>query len=113
MNRPRLQILADHLRSLPDDAVRMDECLSEGECGTVACISGWIQTLWNRAPGDTYVATRVGLSLEQGDALFTPDGWSEEGRYTRSDAVAAIQSMLDSPDDDALPVWPSREGASA
>lgn len=132
MNRPRLQILADHLRSLPDERFDMANWFSkEGEndtlralaspgafvheCGTAACVAGWAVALFSPRGAnwcDDTARDELDLSARQAAALFEPHNF-EDGRYTRTDAIAAIQSMLDSPDDDALPVWPSREGDAA
>lgn len=127
MNRERLQILRDHLASLPDERVDMRYYASLGsrladsvsdvreitrECGTAACIAGWATTLFRPSRLTLYVpraaAPMLGLTGSQEDELFFPHQYWVKGRYTRSDAIAAIQSMLDSPDDDALPVWPER-----
>lgn len=107
MNRERLTILRDHLASLPDERVKMEVCREERDCGTVACIMGWAWTLWEQYGAQVSLA----LTSAQADRLFMPPEY-EDGRYTRSDAIAAIQSMLDSPDDDALPVWPERAEAA-
>lgn len=120
MNRERLTILRDHLASLPDERVRMENYFTAGDervrphpkqeigCGTAACIAGWASILF--ADGTEFGANQatdlLDLKYRQSDELFTPYGYARPGRYTRSDAIAAIQSMLDSPDDDALPVWP-------
>jgi len=117
MNRERLTILRDHLASLPDERVDMAVYVRDlanptapllpvsrlTECGTAACIAGWAAHLFGGEPDS---AQRT-LELDRGQAndLFCPVGFSA-GIFTRQDAIAAIQSMLDSPDDDALPVWP-------
>jgi hypothetical protein len=107
MNRERLAILRDHLASLPDERVDMSVVRADRECGTVACIAGWTDLIFGDTVTDTF-----DLSGEQVDSLIMPrDGarhWHNKGDYTRTDAIAAIQSMLDSPDDDALPVWPEK-----
>lgn len=118
MNRERLTILRDHLAALPDERVHMNYVRREAPCGTVACIGGWAGYL--SAPDEPFVGLTGGgdwldLDGDQRSALFWPNEvfGLDLDELTRSDAIAAIQSMLDSPDDDALPVWPSREGASA
>lgn len=131
MNRERLTILRDHLASLPDERVRMDAYARNAdgaptadpdkardflkECGTAACVAGWAITLFPGVTGgwvDEVAADALDLGEKQAEALFFPQGY-HNGLLSRSDAIAAIQSMLDSPDDDALPVWPEREGAAA
>lgn len=107
MNRERLTILRDHLASLPDEQVDMGTTTEQRSCGTVACIMGWAHILW---PGQG-AERSLGLRGHQGDSLFMPVSSDDarhwmDGSYTRLHAIAAIQSMLDSPDDDALPVWP-------
>lgn len=113
MNRERLTILRDHLASLPPVQFDMTIVREEAECGTVACVAGWAGVLAIRAgdaPDDIYFGMEaaerwLGLGSYQAQCLFT----GSDDRFddlTPKDAVAAIQSMLDSPDDDALPVWP-------
>lgn len=127
MNRKRLTILRDHLTSLPDERVDMSNYfrrpdakiefdhidvaadIVRHDCGTAACIAGWTCVIWPGASPDDYVddfaERQLGLTNEQAYQLFFPRGYEWAG-YTRSDAIAAIQSMLDNPSDDALPVWP-------
>lgn len=99
MNRERLAILRDHLPTIPEKHFDM----REWKCGTTACIGGWAETLWKGESADD----SLGLTYEQSEALFfmenTSVGMSD---VTIPMAVAAIQSMLDNPDDGALPVWP-------
>jgi hypothetical protein len=124
MNRERLTILRDHLASLPDERVDMRFVMTDGDsnlissgparevladCGTAACIAGWAGFLFSPdigGYGSWEAGTDLAFTTDQAFHLFTPKGFLEQGRYTRQDAIAAIQSMLDSPDDDALPVWP-------
>lgn len=111
MNRERLTILRDHLASLPDDRVDLSVVQEVDECGTVACIAGWAGVLARRdgdAKPSVYFSMDdaeewLGLSETQGPCLFL-DGIGS--RTPRADAIAAIQSMLDNPADDALPIWP-------
>lgn len=109
MNRERLKILRDHLASLPDERFDMRDWRAERKCGTVACIGGWACALWG---GDEqrysyrFAIKQLGLEEGQGESLFFPQRLDD---YTRTDAIAAIDSMLANPDDDALPVWPERE----
>lgn len=126
MNRERLTILRDHLASLPDERVNMAalvrwpsgpdhwsrKTMAEivHNCGTACCVAGWANALFNPDKPEISVGAddaevALGLTWDQKGGLFFPYGWPY-GRQTRSDAIAAIQSMLDSPDDDALPVWP-------
>lgn len=125
MNRERLTILRDHLASLPDERVNMAAVTSvvgepEAEayliaddlnrCGTAACIAGWACALFGERGqhmDSDVAADLLSITGKQDCELFTPPCWNS-GAYTRSDAIAAIQSMLDSPDDDALPVWPEK-----
>ena len=130
MNRERLTILRDHLASLSDERLNMVDFFvdSDGEdldwdtiaeaksklqadCGTAACIAGWALTLFAETQGgwgvETAAMEALGLEYDQGRALFLPHGF-EVGHYSRSDAISAIQSMLDNPADDALPIWPER-----
>ena len=110
MNRERLKTLRDHLAGLPDEQFGM-----EGEgigpiCGTVACVGGWASYLANpeRQWGDLFEgADWLELISLQYSPLFWPTGW-ESGKITRTDAIAAIDSMLANPDDLALPVWPEK-----
>lgn len=108
MNRDRLKILKDHLVSLPNGQVDMSIIREERDCGTVACIGGWADVLW---PNDD---NPLGLTFPQRDYLFTPRdpitgrSWRIPSDYTRLDAIAALQSLIDNPDDNALPVWPKK-----
>lgn len=124
MNRERLKILRDHLAGLPDEKVDMDYIRVERDCGTVCCIAGWANELWNGGCIDTWKASgALGLSEYQSQALFYAKLDDDDGEWgvrniaklsdlTRTDAIAAIDSMLSNPDDDALPVWPSKEPAA-
>lgn len=111
MNRDRLKILKDHLVSLPNEQVDMSTVLEERSCGTVACIKGWAEALWPRR-------NPLGLTNAQWQRLFTPYDkaagryWYRPGDYTREDAIAALQSLIDNPDDEALPVWPEKAVAA-
>ncbi len=106
MNRERLTILRDHLASLPERDFAMGSWPCDPtECGTPACIGGWCDRLFgNNSWATEEAGQNLGLGSAQHDALFFPPG--DLDTFTRQDAIAAIQSMLDSPDDDALPVWP-------
>lgn len=119
MNRERLKTLRDHLAGLPDEKLDMRWYVAQqgfglplgdpailSECGTTACIAGWAAHLFGGQPDDAGLPLH--LSHEQSMALFCPDSFENEGRYTRTDAIAAIDSMLANPDDDALPVWPEK-----
>jgi len=111
MNRERLTILRDHLASLPDERVHMNYVRKDLECGTVCCIGGWAGYLADPEAawaGLSEGADWLQLSGQQSSALFWPNEvfGLDLDDLTRADAIAAIQSMLDSPDDDALPVWP-------
>ena len=128
MNRERLKILRDYLASLPDERVNMsayfcsdDDWLTVDDlsevpsllsgCGTAACVAGWSVFLWGGAGSgdhtDDIAADHLGLSVDQSEDLFRPSGWSIN-RQARADVIAAIDSMLANPDDDALPVWPEK-----
>lgn len=131
MNRERLKILRDHLVVLPDERVdmryfahsdgklaanvRQVRKLVGGGCGTAACVAGWATTLFRPTNLSDYpesAAQRMlGLSSAQADNLFYPKGYHWAGYYTRTDAIAAIDSMLANPDDEALPVWPEKSNA--
>lgn len=134
MNRERLKTLRDHLAKLPDERVRMESLLTDAagddvgyekeprallnHCGTAACIAGWANSLWGprrKEVGVDEAQGCLGLTDSQARLLFTPPGYCVPGRYTRLDAIAAIDSMLANPDDDALPVWPqsTKEGAGS
>lgn len=108
MNRERLKTLRDHLAGLPDERVDMSTGGREALCGTVACIGGWAEQIF----GGEYWNDVLDLSDEQGRALFYPAGWfrraDDPNRLTRTDAIAAIDSMMANPDDKALPVWPEK-----
>lgn len=113
MNRERLTILRDHLVSLPPEDFNMEFW----ECGTAACIGGWTERLFPDA-GRAHHA--LDLSHAQSGALFylEKDGeWCPpDNRFwaaTPAMAASAIQSMLDSPADDALPVWSETVEAGA
>lgn len=134
MNRERLTILRDHLTSLPDERFDMrvvfgiaatdgnwvDEevsCLGDSpeeilnHCGTVACMVGWTGAIFSprvQEYDSPEAAIDLDLNRDQRQLLFMPDGYSR-GKLTKDDAIAAIQSMLDSPADDALPIWPEKE----
>lgn len=107
MNRERLTILRDHLASLPDRQFDITDYVQEKDCGTVACVAGWANILFKSRDQQSVTAARKRLDLtaDQSSKLFYPRGFMD-GVQSRTDAIAAIQSMLDSPDDDALPVWP-------
>lgn len=108
MNRERLKTLRDHLAGLPDERVDMSLWSTERhDCGTACCIGGWAERLW----ADQSAGVALGLDDYQHDALFFPAGWSRN-KLTRLDAIAAIDSMLANPDDDALPVWPEKAVAA-
>ena len=109
MNRERLQILREHLAGLPDERFTMSLWGAPEDrhtCKTACCVGGWTERLWtNQSAG-----AALGFTDEQHEALFYPEGWARDGRPL-SDAIAAIDSMLASEDDNALPVWPSKEEA--
>lgn len=108
MNRERLKILRDHLAALPDNQFDMDLEWRERSCGTVACVGGWASYLAapDRERGSMEAgAIWLGLSGEQERRLFWP-GHMALHKIPKSDAIAAIDSMLANPDDEALPVWP-------
>jgi hypothetical protein len=128
MNRERLKTLRDHLASLPDERVDMRTYVDwdagplgwgrQGtgdvlhKSGTAACIAGWAVALFE--PGRSVFdisaddsAALLGLTESQSDLLFLPIGYWEDV-HTRADAIAAIDSMLANPDDNALPVWPEK-----
>jgi len=111
MNRERLTILRDHLAKLPDSRFDISTIRQEDECGTYACLAGWTCELFG-GRGIWEAETHLDLNDEQGGELFVPShpgrSWSRREDYPRADAIAAIQSMLDNPADDALPVWPEK-----
>lgn len=132
MNRERLTILRDHLASLPDERVDMRSAGigADGnrsawsittphallsQCGTAACIGGWANYLFAPESLGASCATAqklLELTNSQEQALFLPALWADDlSILSRDDAIAAIQSMLDNPDDDALPVWPEKAEA--
>lgn len=131
MNRERLAILRDLLASLPDERFDIahvftapsgenmdtyDKAPAEivKDCGTAACIAGWTGVLFDpeQTNWDSDVAgIALGLTNLQERELFTPHGWSRGVVRSRAEAVSAIQSMLDAPEDDALPVWPEKPDA--
>ncbi|KQW79749.1 hypothetical protein [Brevundimonas sp. Root1279] len=120
MNRDRLSILRRRLSEVSDErfdirhlltnedgqneGLRKDAQSFLGRCGTAACIAGWANSIWGGFDSGSAMEA-LDLSEIQGLELFEPAGF-EDGGYTRADAIAAIQSMLDNPADDALPVWP-------
>ena len=50
--------------------------------------------------------TWLDLEYVTADALFAPRRFSVLGAYTRDDAIAALDSLINAGSDDALPVWP-------
>lgn len=100
MNRERLKTLRDHLAGLPDERVDMSVHQVTRDCHTVACIAGWADFLFGGEEGRS-----LGFSEDQSAEVFFPAGWVSRS-FTRLDAIAAIDSMLANPADDALPVWP-------
>lgn len=115
MNRERLTLVRDHLSRLPDEQVDMSIVETTRGCGTVACIAGWTNVISeNRGFGTSRAGEWLELSDPQQQRLFyaedvTGRPVADLDDLTRADAIAAIQSMLDNPDDDALPVWPEVE----
>lgn len=111
MNRKRLKILRDFLARLPDRQVDMTVVRVEKSCGTVACIMGWAEELWPDMPIDDALdlTSLQALELTQPFDVGTKRHWHTPGDYTRLDAIAAIQSLIDNPDDDAMPVWPEKK----
>lgn len=118
MNRERIQILRDHLAQLPDERFNMRLWFSDGSgepapeilreaifnprsCGTAACIAGHALRLFrsrvNGTDNSIFEAARNVLKLNSPMALelFQPDGFSEKGVFTRAQAVATLDHLLE------------------
>jgi hypothetical protein len=96
-----LQVVRDGLASgefSHDDSKRFDMNITcdVDDCGTVACIGGWVAVVMGR---DKWEANRYVLNMELGDALYPlyyPDDMSDWSRITPAVAAATITSFLDS-----------------
>lgn len=129
MNRERLKTLRDHLAGLPDERVKMTHLVrwEDGpeswwlrpmgeivhDCGTSCCIAGWANAIFSPEVAEVRLdsddaANALSLSADQKEALFFPTDYFLSTRYSRADAIAAIDSMLANPDELALPVWPEK-----
>ena len=109
MNRERLKILRDHLASLPDEAV--DMCEPWAGCGTACCIGGWSNRLFRDLSDVPTLEDAVeDLSLnddQKWELFYARSSGGPLSELSRTDAVAALDSMLSNPDDNALAVWPA------
>lgn len=117
MDRARLQQVRDRIAAEPAERLDMrswPSCRSLHECNTAACIGGWGAFVRQQEEGGdgrsaypSCVGDWLGLTFAQADALFQPPGWSRN-IYTQADALAALDSLINAPTEDALPVWPER-----
>ncbi|WP_345820402.1 hypothetical protein ABC766_00030 [Methylobacterium fujisawaense] len=110
LNVANLDKLIAHLEAQPPEKFNMRAFFSEGahstwsgrgieiihECGTAACIAGWIMVLHPEALSDSDLAAEwLGLSGGRGCLLFEPPGYSEDGRYPLSRAIATLKRLRD------------------
>jgi hypothetical protein len=115
--RERLKFVRDFIASIPEDNFNMitwgdtaqefrDRIAARGydlqrgkhPCGTVACIGGWTEKLWqlNSAPNVLAPSKLLGLTAELGQELFYPQGakaaWYD---ITNAQAVQVLDHLLD------------------
>lgn len=120
MNRERIQILRDHLASLPDDRFDIRFWFTDdqgephtdihrsvfdpkevvNECGTAACIGGWAFALFMSevfVDNENFIdqlASLMALTVEEAGELFMPDG-HHAGIQTREDAIRTLDHLLE------------------
>lgn len=95
----RLLLLRDHIAQLSDKHFDM----REWDCGTSACIGGWIERLFKLDPEGHWQDTgeAVGLTRDQASELFFMDGTSfPMEKVGRREAVAVLDHYLDTGDVD-------------
>lgn len=114
MNRKNVKLVRDHIAKLsparfdmrslhivngykanfgiPNDRILID-------CGTAACIAGWTNAILGNPDSEyddaTDAAARLGLDEREADDLFTPRGFDVKGRFTRAQAVAVLDHLLE------------------
>lgn len=125
MNIERLKLLRDFISIVPKEKFNMDFwCATIDEngeltstirgptsseemlhtCGTVACLGGWTEVLFDNHVDFGSAHRLLGLTEEQGNSLFHPDGgawWA----ITREDAVSTIDRLIETGD----VVWPEKD----
>jgi hypothetical protein len=97
VTRDRVMRLRDHIAALPPEHFNMHHW----HCGTVACIGGWAATLFlpqSERYRDCRAAEALGLTPDQGEALFFPTGKMGSGLSsygaTNAQAVAVLTNYL-------------------
>lgn len=110
MNIERLKILADVVEGgLPEITFNMQEWLSEGGCGTVACIAGFAWMVMPQAEMEAIDAEGVsdiaaawlGLDEETANALFVPISekdvfsWMSYAQISRGMAARSIRILVE------------------
>lgn len=85
MNREKILQAADYIEKVNGIFDMEVWCEEDAECGTAACIAGWVcimEGVSSNDEGFTYYPEEaqkiLGLDRERGEALFAPDGDSDE-----------------------------------
>jgi hypothetical protein len=95
LNIPNLDRLISHLERLPEEKFNMGFVQRKTECGTVACIAGYIQIL----NGDyTNPESFLDMDIRIAERLVMPPGWLDEEdlptpRYPLSRAIRTLKHM--------------------
>ena len=107
LNIPNLDKLIAHLEAQPPEKFNMaDVFLMNGvgcddlrhhmhNCGTAACIVGWIYTIAALPIQRSHANKWLGISYQDGFQLFTPDRYNEADRYPLSRAIATLKRLRD------------------
>lgn len=115
LNIPNIKRVRDVIAGLPDERFDMRDLYRKNgeethptsagagslvrECNTAACIAGWTVALL--APEEARAADAVtamyllGLDERQRGALFMPPGYHQAGRYSRAQAVAVLDHLIE------------------
>jgi hypothetical protein len=107
--KERLKYLADFLRGLPAERLKMDTFFSGGnidlpagaraqECGTAACVAGWTVVLFRPTYSidgltDELAMRLLGLTSAEAERLFYPKGWLDLD-FAPAEAADAVAAYL-------------------
>lgn len=97
VTRDRVMRLRDFLKTLPDERFDMSQWgyHRTHTCETAACIGGWANILFEEDFGQYHeTGALLGLNFDEACALFEPDGWIDDKRFTTDQAVAVLDHYL-------------------
>ena len=107
LNIPNLDKLIAHLEAQPPEKFNMaDVFVKNGvvcddlrremhNCGTAACIVGWIYTIAALPIRREDANKWLGVSYERGCQLFTPRHYEETSRYPLHRAISTLKRLRD------------------